>query len=674
MNVITVDLKNGTVQSTEKIYLHDTLRIVVSGLDQPNGVILRIAANHIAFAEIPSFTADAENIVFECLLYNEAFRRGFLFVHRHGSRVFDLEIARNTASDGKLFSGKIRIYNRIFKLDGSMEDAIQEAIEQHISEYKHISVDGTLALAQGWGIVVEGLKVSADRNLLATKDELPKDVADLTDNSGKYAPASHNHDQVYASVSHKHTEYLNEEAADTLIGQKIKEIEIPAGKSAYEIAVDNGFVGTEGDWLQSLHGKDGADGKDGQDGAPGKDGVDGKDGEPGKDGTDGQDGAPGKDGQDGAPGKDGQDGKDGEPGKDGTDGQDGKSAYDIAVSQGYSGTVDEWLQSLVGPSGQDLKIDATGKSLSDRDLYAASSKGFSFAYSEIDETERKTTIHIYVKKSNALDDWSGPMDVVWFSGEDGENVKFIARTRFASEDNENPPSGAVTAVNNCIEFECPPFPDSAISSVSIDTEDGELFLGTYAENGVTRIVKTNDGKYRVYLGNLPEWKTGWIYYSQGMAEKTLWLLYQENGGKFEYSEFCRKIFELIDQGATSPEEPETPGKIYYGCVNDGTTYKVSQITADMLEGDTVTEADAGAITATLAQTMGGVLFVLVPADSGLAVKKDDGVGGKVPFDEDIGAAGTGANGIDITLNGTAYKAYGEFSLIDAETVIYIEGE
>ena len=70
----------------------------------------------------------------------------------------------------------------------------------------------------------------------------------------------------------------------------------------------------------------------------------------------------------------------------------------------------------------------------------------------------------------------------------------------------------------------------------------------------------------------------------------------------------------------------------------------------------------------------GVLFVLVPADSGLVVKKDDGVGGQVPFDEDIGAAGTGANGINLTFNGTAYKAYGEFSLIDADTVIYIEGE
>lgn len=116
-----------------------------------------------------------------------------------------------------------------------------------------------------------------------------------------------------------------------------------------------------------------------------------------------------------------------------------------------------------------------------------------------------------------------------------------------------------------------------------------------------------------------------------------------------------------------------PEPMYYGCINDGTTYKVSQITADMLTADTVTEADARALTATVSQTMGGVLFVLIPADAGLTARKDDGVGNKVPFDEDIGATGTGANGIDLTLNGTAYKAYGEFSLIDADTIIYIGG-
>lgn len=35
------------------------------------------------------------------------------------------------------------------------------------------------------------------------------------------------------------------------------------GKSAYDVAVDNGFEGTEEEWLASLIGTDGQDGKDG---------------------------------------------------------------------------------------------------------------------------------------------------------------------------------------------------------------------------------------------------------------------------------------------------------------------------------------------------------------------------------------------------------------------------
>ena len=32
------------------------------------------------------------------------------------------------------------------------------------------------------------------------------------------------------------------------------------GKSAYQIALDNGFIGTEADWLESLKGEDGSSG------------------------------------------------------------------------------------------------------------------------------------------------------------------------------------------------------------------------------------------------------------------------------------------------------------------------------------------------------------------------------------------------------------------------------
>ena len=101
------------------------------------------------------------------------------------------------------------------------------------------------------------------------------------------------------------------------------------GKSAYEIAVAYGFVGTETEWLESLKGADGKDGVNGKDGCDGRNGVDG------------------------LPGKNGKDGADGLPGRDGINGSDGKSAYIIAVEHGFTGTENEWLQSLKGADGKD---------------------------------------------------------------------------------------------------------------------------------------------------------------------------------------------------------------------------------------------------------------------------------------------------------------------------------
>lgn len=41
------------------------------------------------------------------------------------------------------------------------------------------------------------------------------------------------------------------------------------GRSAYQVAVENGYDGSEQDWLESLHGRDGVDGRDGRDGVGG---------------------------------------------------------------------------------------------------------------------------------------------------------------------------------------------------------------------------------------------------------------------------------------------------------------------------------------------------------------------------------------------------------------------
>ena len=126
------------------------------------------------------------------------------------------------------------------------------------------------------------------------------------------------------------------------------------GKSAYEVALDNGFVGTEEDWLASLVGPAGEIGPVGPQGVPGVPGKDGAQGLPGRDGIDGK---PGKDGQPGADGfspiatvesnsegavisitdKNGTttsqiyNGSNGLPGADGIDGKDGKDGFSPTI-------------------------------------------------------------------------------------------------------------------------------------------------------------------------------------------------------------------------------------------------------------------------------------------------------------------------------------------------------
>lgn len=55
------------------------------------------------------------------------------------------------------------------------------------------------------------------------------------------------------------------------------------------------------------------------------------------------------------------DGKDGADGVDGKDGADGKSAYQIAVEAGYTGTETEWLASLKGEKGDAGEAGAPGE-------------------------------------------------------------------------------------------------------------------------------------------------------------------------------------------------------------------------------------------------------------------------------------------------------------------------
>lgn len=143
------------------------------------------------------------------------------------------------------------------------------------------------------------------------------------------------------------------------------------GKSAYEIALEAGLTtaATEAEWLDSLKGATGAAGQDGRDGKDGKDGVNGKDGIAGKDGIDGKDGDTpfiGTNGNwwigttdtgvkaAGPQGEQGLKGDKGDKGETGAQGANGKSAYEIAIEKNLitnAVTEEQWLASLKGEKG-----------------------------------------------------------------------------------------------------------------------------------------------------------------------------------------------------------------------------------------------------------------------------------------------------------------------------------
>ena len=123
------------------------------------------------------------------------------------------------------------------------------------------------------------------------------------------------------------------------------------GKSAYAIAVENGFEGDEAAWLASLKGADGKDGVDGTDGAAGKSAY----------ATAVENGFEGNEAAWLASLK----GADGKDGVDGTDGATGKSAYATAVENGFEGNEAAWLASLKGADGKDGAAGSAGSAGAD---------------------------------------------------------------------------------------------------------------------------------------------------------------------------------------------------------------------------------------------------------------------------------------------------------------------
>ena len=122
--------------------------------------------------------------------------------------------------------------------------------------------------------------------------------------------------------------------------------DLPRGKSAYEVAVENGFSGTETEWLASLKGATGAPGADGKDGTDGKTPYVGDNGNwyIGADDTGkpsrGAKGDKGEKGDKGAKGDKGDTGARGEPGSPGAKGDKGDTGATPNITIGTVTTLE----------------------------------------------------------------------------------------------------------------------------------------------------------------------------------------------------------------------------------------------------------------------------------------------------------------------------------------------
>ena len=199
----------------------------------------------------------------------------------------------------------------------------------------------------------ETLTIEDDRLVLTTNK-----FKDLTPDTYNFE-VWENEDSIYPSDSYgyfKITKNVSEVDGKTIpvitienfekrIDEALKKVEgIEQIKGEKGDKGDTGERGPQG--LQGPVGPQGPKGERGEVGPKGENGDTGPQGEKGDKGDPGERGADGKDGINGTNGRDGVDGKDGKNGQDGKDGADGKSAYQIWLDLGNSGSEQDFINSL----------------------------------------------------------------------------------------------------------------------------------------------------------------------------------------------------------------------------------------------------------------------------------------------------------------------------------------
>ena len=197
-----------------------------------------------------------------------------------------------------------------------------------------------------------------DNRLVLTTDTF-KDLTPDTYNFEVWV----NEDSIYPSDSYgyfKITKNVSEVDGKVIPVITIEDFEKRFAEAVKNAKGDKGERGPQG--LQGPVGPQGPKGERGEvgpKGDKGDTGLQGEKGDKGDKGDTGERGADGKDGRDGVNGKDGINGTNGRDGIDGKNGQDGKSAYQIWLDLGNSGSEQDFINSLKAQSERHAPIGYT---------------------------------------------------------------------------------------------------------------------------------------------------------------------------------------------------------------------------------------------------------------------------------------------------------------------------
>ncbi len=411
-------------------------------------------------------------------------------------------------------------------------------------------------------------------------------------------------------------------------------------------------------------------------------------------------------------------------------GASGLTQYQWYLKNGGTMTFEEWVAaaSLIAPAPKDGNLygmqdgewteisggtgtgggtfDQAG-TFAERHVYDDAAQGFKFFATDIltDSTGREYQA-IYQKCSSAFADWSDAIRFYAITGKDGKNGR-------------NGKDSELLALIPDYEFEASDIVGNAlkidgikpIAAVELYDEDGNgLNIDRSDKSRDALMIRTcyAENHTIVYLGgDLDVSRGGRVRFAQGMNGLTPYGEYVQSGGTLTYDEWLqmsghihtnKSLIDLFSRnddgklcfdgvpictcnGSGNPTDPDDPdpvydGTMYYGYIPSstlGSAVKMTEITTAMVSVSTVIHTDLAKLDKVSIGVVpaGSMVVILLPLASTLTATKFDGIAEQVPFAENNGMPGTGANGIEIAINGQVYRAYGEFKLIDAELFIYI---